>query len=1736
MKKIYVLLLSIFVFANIVFAQDKNVDHQKIGVFALSLEIDQYSLTDYRDSQIDVYVSYRNKFSKTFISLGWQKYTLKRKSDYYGRYAIVPFQQGGVSSPEIIYFEVELDGNTIKTKEFPLTDLPSTKEGYYTEVEINDDLTLCVNAPYYYYINKFTDLSFCQNDNLPLDVECPGNQWPKVALEVAYKDPNKSIVDADYVFMDSISYSHPISYSHFADFIDNKLSKSIFSTENNGGTFLMRLKLGKFISDSVEVPPYYRQVVFSKDNISLDDNKISISNNINNYQITITNTITNNYYPREDDDKTQNKIVIEDLTYGLYSIRIEDTKDPGSKCYVEYYANIMEAKNNYLQPNKDNDKNVADFWSASHTTRNDAIILHSYRTLNESEKYQPTNLDNDIWLVPSDNYDQNEAIVCRIEDKSGAKKCDVKASETQYYIKNCHPGDNQTITISYPEGSNYLPQTIHYTLNKYFKNISAKPELIQPECADGIGTLVLTDIKGGLNNGYYYTLNRNNTIIEESTISGNSVSINVQNGDRVKIYDNKKKENELFPYTEERAWPENDKNVYWVEVEEAKRPSISTTITNPICYGSNGTLVASIEPKFDNLFYYWSISNSSDSGEGSQAYSETLPDGSYTIAWSVYKDQNKQTRCWDNDIAGQFSITQPAPITFTAKPINATCKDASNGAIEISNVIQGAEQIDDYKVGYDDEKFEESYIIQNLSPSEEPYAVKLQVNGCITEPSYVDIGFNEYRFENSTKDISCDGIANGEATINIIKSGNGSFTPNQYSWTIKQSSDNQTESTLTTVLSQLDKGNYPIELKDQYSSFCNLNTSITINETSYSFHSFTRNATCAKSSNGEASINIISTGSGTFTPTNYKWTIKDKDEPYTETTNSIINTLIPGNYTLSVESEQGCTIDTSIFIGENHYSFKTITRNTSCSEVSNGEATISIVKSGNGHFNPQIYKWTVSGKQDFNPDTLTTILSNLGNGDLAITEYPAEGCTLDTTITIDTNSYFFANVLRDVSCVGASNGEATINIVKKGNGYFTPNIYQWTVNEDTYTTVLSNLKKGKYTIEIPNQEKCFLPIEININANKFSPTLTTVPESCEGAENGEATANIVKTEGNGLFSPHYSWTIKGVTAEDKNIKKGLSCGDYHLKVEWQGKCYIDTSFSIGHKVLIPNIEVENAPCEVGKISKGVAKITITNATEPIDYKWDGEENNLSTYSLVPGTHNIVAVDKHGCTVSKDFSIFSGNFKVETKVNSALCDSQDNGSAIFDFIGGSGVYSTTWTNYPQFNTNNISTTSYTQNNLPVGIYTVTISDDKGCSYSQELNISSGDIKASESHKLASCADVANGTDTIIVSNGQGSITYHWSDGYKSSNNIRNQLRAGKYTVTVTDEANCKAMVNVNILSKTIRTEITTIGASCGLDPDGIAKAEIFAATYPYTFSWSDKTTTAEGYRQLLDKGDYSVTITDKNRCTITSDFHIPHKGYLANEVPKYITICSNGEAIVDAHEFLDYQWFYNNKTISDERFLTINRAGEYIIKARGYDDCYAVDTVDVDVSQVSFEPYFRMASVSYLDDTLVVVEQSETAPEKFEWHFDKNIFAYEQSADYAHELRLVPNTPGFYNITLSALLQNCTADITKQVEILSENRPDTLLSPLYVEKSIIEKLEISPNPTNSPFTVDIKLRQTSDVELRIYDINYGVIRSQVKLYGSETYHHQFTESLPSGMYVVILKASGEQKMAKVVVCR
>ncbi|MBR2886829.1 MAG: T9SS type A sorting domain-containing protein, partial [Bacteroidales bacterium] len=230
------------------------------------------------------------------------------------------------------------------------------------------------------------------------------------------------------------------------------------------------------------------------------------------------------------------------------------------------------------------------------------------------------------------------------------------------------------------------------------------------------------------------------------------------------------------------------------------------------------------------------------------------------------------------------------------------------------------------------------------------------------------------------------------------------------------------------------------------------------------------------------------------------------------------------------------------------------------------------------------------------------------------------------------------------------------------------------------------------------------------------------------------------------------------------------------------------------------------------------------------------------------------------------------------------------------------------------------------------------------------------------------------------------------------------------------------------------------------------------------------------------------------------------------------------------------WICNGWVVDNNRFYTVKSPGTYIVKANGYDDCYAVDTISVTMSPTSFSPYFRMSSVSYINDTLVVMEMSQTNPDKYSWKYDTLAFDCDNSKGSERELRLIPKLSGIYSVTLSAENQDCVSDISKPVEIFATVRPDDEFSPLYVDNSIVKAFNLSPNPTKGPITVEVNLSQISDVRLTVYDLNFGKIRKQVTLRNSDNYKLDINDVISTGAYVVILQTGNETKQIKYIVSR
>jgi hypothetical protein len=216
--------------------------------------------------------------------------------------------------------------------------------------------------------------------------------------------------------------------------------------------------------------------------------------------------------------------------------------------------------------------------------------------------------------------------------------------------------------------------------------------------------------------------------------------------------------------------------------------------------------------------------------------------------------------------------------------------------------------------------------------------------------------------------------------------------------------------------------------------------------------------------------------------------------------------------------------------------------------------------------------------------------------------------------------------------------------------------------------------------------------------------------------------------------------------------------------------------------------------------------------------------------------------------------------------------------------------------------------------------------------------------------ALCNGECTGSATVSVPNGTSTYTYQWD---AAANNQTTptavNLCAGTYNVTVTDATGCLAATQVTVTEPlaltvmTSSTDVTTAGAD-----DGTATVTPSGGTTDYTYIWSsgDDTATASN----LAPGDYSITVTDLNGCTITDNVTINGfdcGSFSASASGTNITCngVGNGTAIaagISGTGPFEYIWS-NDETTQSIGGL---QAGIYTVTITDSSDCPAVAEITI----------------------------------------------------------------------------------------------------------------------------------------------------------------------------------------------
>ncbi|MDP1746227.1 MAG: hypothetical protein Q8L90_11655, partial [Bacteroidota bacterium] len=269
------------------------------------------------------------------------------------------------------------------------------------------------------------------------------------------------------------------------------------------------------------------------------------------------------------------------------------------------------------------------------------------------------------------------------------------------------------------------------------------------------------------------------------------------------------------------------------------------------------------------------------------------------------------------------------------------------------------------------------------------------------------------------------------------------------------------------------------------------------------------------------------------------------------------------------------------------------------------------------------------------------------------------------------------------------------------------------------------------------------------------------------------------------------------------------------------------------------------------------------------YLWKPDLQTTTTITdLSAGTYTLTVTDLKGCKGTTNAIIaepitLAINFTAQTNVS---CFAGSDGTVTASPTGGTPIYNYLWAPGGE--------TSATISNLAAGTYTVTVTDNVGCTATKFVTITQPAVlAASTTVTNESCNSLNDGTATAVPSGGTSGYTYLWQPGALTSISINN-LSSGTYTLTITDSKGCTETANAIIAEPAVLAVsfASQANVSCFAGNDALVVASPSGGTPNYTYLWTPGGTTTAS-KTNLTAGTYSITITDSKLCTTTNSVTI-----------------------------------------------------------------------------------------------------------------------------------------------------------------------------------------------------------------------------------------------------------------------
>ncbi len=345
---------------------------------------------------------------------------------------------------------------------------------------------------------------------------------------------------------------------------------------------------------------------------------------------------------------------------------------------------------------------------------------------------------------------------------------------------------------------------------------------------------------------------------------------------------------------------------------------------------------------------------------------------------------------------------------------------------------------------------------------------------------------------------------------------------------------------------------------------------------------------------------------------------------------------------------------------------------------------------------------------------------------VTITDFGICSDTLDITVMdLDTDVDFVVN---DVACY-EQNGQLEIQIV---NG-IPPYTYLWSTGDTSL--IISNLSPTSYFVNIIDSTGCEIIRSVNLGLDHLLVQLDTVV--CPGS-----TVRIQVADTVGTMPSDFTWSngedgYAITVAPIHSTTYHVIYQDSFVTCQDEFNLVVDAGFNIATEIVKPFCFGD---------SNGQISIVVDTLAGNYSLNWSDGSTGSQNLEVSSGLYHVTVSVANGCSAITSIYVDEPN-EINLQVvqdHISAVDSSD-GEAIVIVIGGTSPYSFEWSHSTD--------TAGIVSGLPMGLYSVTVSDQNGCTKSSSFSIGFAGCMDSLAHNFIPGANIDDGSCETCTDNVQ-----------------------------------------------------------------------------------------------------------------------------------------------------------------------------------------------------------------------------------------------------------------------------------------------------------------------------------------------------------------------------------------------